>query len=501
MSDDEHPSEEDIELRNLFVRATLSRKRSAEDDFLVEAVFFSDDEDAGIKRVRSRPGGSNANGRPDYGETTWGRMLRDDVAELQDHTSAKAKIFRARFRLPYPVYLKLLEWVKIWHEKNAHDASGRDRIPTELKLLGVLRVLGRSTCFDGITELSGISVSSMQTFFHKFTEWFTEKVYPKFVFTPKTKNDLVEIETAYALLGLPGALGSMDVVHFAWGMCPAQVTNLAKGKEGYPSLAYNVICDHEGRALAVLKGAYGATNDKTIVHFDGFVDDVRCDDFFTTFEYKVRTGPGATDRAMSKGAYLIIDPGYHKWAATQAASKISSDPDYVLWRTQMEAVRKDIECFFGRLKNRFRVLKTPLTFHKKRDIDNLVFTCIGLQNILHDWDKESGEITSWEVDADWLGAGGDFDDEAQTGEDDDEARHWCRPKLRRSMKNGATSRAGAKDDFSGFGSSSFPIGAWVLDALALANRQGTTPSKPSLLPTSNTPGPREACTGFVARAP
>jgi len=195
------------------------------------------------------------------------------------------------------------------------------------------------------------------------------------------------------------------------------------------------------------------------VHFDGFVDDVRCDDFFTTFEYKVRTGHGATDRAMSKGAYLIIDPGYHKWAATQAASKISSDPDYVLWRTQMEAVRKDIECFFGRLKNRFRVLKTPLTFHKKRDIDNLVFTCIGLQNILHDWDKESGEITSWEVDADWLGAGGDFDDEAQTGEDDDEARHWCRPKLRRSMKNGATSRAGAKDDFSEFGSSSIPIGA------------------------------------------
>ena len=67
-------------------------------------------------------------------------------------------------------------------------------------------------------------------------------------------------------------------------MCPAFLANLATGKEGYPSIAYNVICDHQGRALAVLTGAYGSTNDKTIVRFDDFVDDVRCDDFFREFE-------------------------------------------------------------------------------------------------------------------------------------------------------------------------------------------------------------------------
>jgi hypothetical protein len=150
----------------------------------------------------------------------------------------------------------------------------------------------------------------------------------------------------------------------------------------------------------VVKGAYGATSDKTIVRFDDFVDDVRCDDFFTQFAYEVRTGPADGDRKMTKGAYLIIDGGYHPWEATQA-------------------VRKDIECYFGRLKSRSCMLKTPVSFHSKTDIDNAFFTCVGLQNMLHDWDKEIGNLTMWDVEADW----GDFDDETPEDEDDDVTRH------------------------------------------------------------------------------
>ena len=89
------------------------------------------------------------------------------------------------------------------------------RVPTELKLLGVLRVLGRGACFDGIEELSGVSVPTMQSFFHNFTAWFRVEVFPVFVSTPKTKDGLVQIEAAYKLLGLPGVIGSMDAVHIA----------------------------------------------------------------------------------------------------------------------------------------------------------------------------------------------------------------------------------------------------------------------------------------------
>jgi len=168
----------------------------------------------------------------------------------------------------------------------------------------VLRVFGRATCFDGITELSGIAVPTMAAFFHRFTAWFRKEIFPKFVYTPTDKDELVGVEAVYAAVGLPGAIGSMDVVHVAWAMCPAGLAHLVTGKEGYPSSAYNVICDHEGRALAVLAGAYGATNDETIVRFDEFVADVRSDAFFNEYEFEVFVGEGDVGpvRGRSRGA-------------------------------------------------------------------------------------------------------------------------------------------------------------------------------------------------------
>ena len=359
------------------------------------------------------------------------------------------------------LFHQIVGWTKelLDQGKAAADCTGRLAVPTELKVLGVLRVLGRATCFDGITELSGIAESTMCTFFHRFTKWFREDIYPCFVYAPKTLDDLAEVQTPYALLGLPGCIGSMDVVHIAWCMCPSYLMNLAKGKEGIPTIAYNVICDHAGRALAVLAGAYGAFNDKTIVRNDDVVHAIRTDPFFTQMAYEVRTGGGNDGGGveMEKGAYLIIDGGYHKWSATQAAGKANTDPTYAAWRKRMESVRKDIECFFGRLKGRFRMLKTPVTFHHKHQIDNTFFTCVALQNIIHDWDKELNLLTAWEVDADWEGAEGQFADEAGAAE---ESRLWCRPKLKRTKKRRSRFVPSATEDFSSCGVLSSPITKW-----------------------------------------
>jgi hypothetical protein len=35
---------------------------------------------------------------------------------------------------------------------------------------------------------------------------------------------------------------------------------------------------------------------------------------------------------------------------------------------QLESVRKDVECFFGILKRRFRILKMPIQFHKQEEV-------------------------------------------------------------------------------------------------------------------------------------
>ena len=95
----------------------------------------------------------------------------------------------------------------------------------------------------------------------------------------------------------------------------------------------------------------------------------------------------------------FLDGGYHRWAATMSATRHNPNPEFIAWREQMESVRKDIECMFGVLKGRFRIFKTPCMFHKKDDIDNLFFTCVGLHNMLHAWDRRN----EWECGVKWGG--------------------------------------------------------------------------------------------------
>ena len=128
---------------------------------------------------------------------TWGTMLTEQRQQLQDPTSAEAKLFRLRFRVPFPLYLSLVEWTAEWfhwspeNELGVHDCVGdspQKRHPTELKVLGVLRMLGRGTCLDGIQELSGISPATMCRFFHRWCAKFVDKVYPQHVYMPRTQE-------------------------------------------------------------------------------------------------------------------------------------------------------------------------------------------------------------------------------------------------------------------------------------------------------------------------
>ena len=290
------------------------REKQARDELFIEALC--DDEQPRKRNTGPRPGGSNAAGRTDYDDSTWARMLIDHAADLRNPRSLWARKFRRRFRLPFPIFLLLLkrtravsarpsflcswctsvterislpsflQWVEYDEETNpsgikATDAAGRARCPTALKLLGVLRILGRGTDLDSINELSGISEPVMNHFFHRWCKWARDVLSAEYLKFPESDEELSKVMGAFSALGFPGALGSMDVVHFNWGGCPAAWANLCTGKEGFPTLAYEAICDHSGCVIALTPGHYGAYNDKTIVRFDSAIRMLRTSPRFT----------------------------------------------------------------------------------------------------------------------------------------------------------------------------------------------------------------------------
>ena len=52
----------------------------------------------------------------------------------------------------------------------------------------------------------------------------------------------------------------------------------------------------------------------------------------------------------------------------------------------MESERKHVECAFGILKARFRVLKLPVRMYEFKEIDDMFFTCCILHNMCLDFD-------------------------------------------------------------------------------------------------------------------
>ena len=372
------------------------RTSSEEADYYIRRKWEDEEEDEEemmrMRRKRrncgKRPGGTNRTDRLHYWASTWGTMLRNP--EIHTVGSDTRKTFMRRFRVPYSLFTRLVDWTKGWHEKNPTDIVGRPRCPTELKVLGWLRMVGRGVCFDDLEELSCIKSSTMHAFFHAFNHRARNELYPAHVQMPSTLKELMEIEAAYAAIGIPGACGSMDVVHIPLGACPHGLINVCTGKEGYPTLAYNVICDHSGRALALMPAAYGTINDKTIVKSDEAVEKVKNDKLFREFQYQVYRPDGSS--FFTKGAYLIVDGGYLRWKCLQCGLKHSSDEDYVLWRRKMESVRKDIECYFGRLKQRFKVLRMPNLLTDKVKIDNMMFSIVAIQNMLLDYTIAAEEM-------------------------------------------------------------------------------------------------------------
>ncbi|CAM9508247.1 unnamed protein product [Pylaiella littoralis] len=321
--------------------------------------------------------------RRDYKASFWWNMLASPG--LGDPGSREAKVFRRRFRIPHKFFTEVVALVKAkkWFPLRA-DAAGRQCIPVELKVLASLHILGRGNFFDDITQMSHISEPVVQSTFHRFNKLFAQELCHEHVHLPTPGEDQDQVMEHYDLVGFTGATGSTDVTHIKWAACPYSWAKQYTGKEGFATIAYQAIVDHTGRLLAATKGYAGSMNDKTIIQYDAAIKKIKQDPIYAQKEYTLYDEDG--EPFQRKGNYSIVDNGYNQWEILIPPSKFADGDIEIRWSKALESVRKDVECFFGILKGRFRILKLGILFQCLEDIDNMFFTCCTLHNMLHAYD-------------------------------------------------------------------------------------------------------------------
>jgi hypothetical protein len=299
-------------------------------------------------------------------------------------TSDRFGEFRSYFRMPLSKVEELTDYFIIrGYLKPARSLMQRSefRERSELFIMTALYRLGTEASFRTCRALCHISTSEVRLFFDTFLQGMHE-MREEFISMPKNITQLRRITKYYKVAGLPGCCGSMDVVPVKWSACPTGDHNRAKGKEGYPSLAFQCVTDFNRRILAVYGPQFGTRNDKEIVKDNPNVHYVRTG-WYKDVLWKYYATDGRVD--YDRGAYLICDNGYLRWPTSicpYSGCENSSLEGY--FSTNLESVRKDVECTFGILKKRSQTLNNGLNYRDITTCERVFNACCCLHNFMLD---------------------------------------------------------------------------------------------------------------------
>lgn len=107
---------------------------------------------------------------------------------------------------------------------------------------------------------------------------------------------------------------------------------------------------------------------------------MRSEPFFTEYEYPLYDSQGRT--ITGKGAWAIVDGGYHQWKVSQGPAPDAPTMQERSFSKVIVENRKDSEYTIGRLRGRMRVLRMPFLCEQREDIDNVVHTSAIVHNML-----------------------------------------------------------------------------------------------------------------------
>ena len=221
-------------------------------------------------------------------------------------------------------------------------------------------------------------------------EYLSQPMFPQ----ETLKVDFFFICLTVNRLGLAGCVGSMDCTHIRLDKCPIELSNLCLGKEKFTSLSFQVVVDHAKRIHHCSRYFFGTVNDKNVTLNDTYPMELASGRVHAARRFKLFTRSG--DATIWCGAYVIVDGGYHKYAAFIDPMHDRFSLDEVMWSEWVESVRKDVECTFGVLKARFRILRNAVRFHSCQTVENIMRTCCMLHNIILEHDGECSRV-DWEV--------------------------------------------------------------------------------------------------------
>ena len=350
--------------------------------------LFDPNDDAPDSLVPKRS--RNTPARPDYWDSNWGRMLISDKEKMMLQPNCReARRFRRRFRVPpkifFDVFLPQVE--RIFDFENR---SVKFTVPAVFKALIVLRILGRDATADDCVEHSKVSEAACNSIFIKFLKDYATLYYDEYVYFPKPGSaELAKIMESYRVLSFTGCLGSIDASFVPWEKCDKEWKWRCTGKEGQPAVIFQCVVSHSRRVHYVSNAFCGSENDMTTIRKCAEIRHALFE-LYKDVEFVLYDADGKP--FVVKGAYFLSDNGYPDWVSLIRPKSDPQSNTEVYFAEFTESVRKDIECFFGITKARWRFLKNAVRYHSASTISHAFRVAAILHNMLLAYDGLDDEF-------------------------------------------------------------------------------------------------------------
>jgi hypothetical protein len=245
-----------------------------------------------------------------------------------------------------------------------------------------------------------------RVFFHSFIKVGRTILYDKYVITPTNAEEAKGHMPEFEMAGLPGCTGSFDATHVVHEKCSYRLNRMHKGcKSKNTTRTFNLGANHRRQILCSTTGHPGSWNDKTLVLCDKFLRDVKNGSIMQDNEFELEERDGKVVSVKYRDVWVVVDNGYLSWAITIPPFAHTQSRKEIRWSEWIESIRKDVECTFGILKGRWRILKSGIRLHGMDTVDSIWLTCCALHNMLLEadglnrpWDGVSFPTSEWEGD-------------------------------------------------------------------------------------------------------
>jgi hypothetical protein len=300
------------------------------------------------------------------------------------------KSFKNRFRITYSMFLKLTEELEgcdefsRWHS-GKKSVDGRRAAPLSLLVLVVMRYLGQAETMDSLAMQAQVGGEVVRNFVHIFLEYGSDILYKRYIKAPSTKEEALTHMHEYTCAGFPGAIASTDATSIELKKVPQSAKNAHLGfKSSKTARTYNVTVNHRRKILSTTTGHPATWNDMSICMYDEFLNGLQNGSILNELEYHLY---GYDDdknivKRLYNGCWLLVDNGYFARSTLIPPIKPNENTSLKAQRFSkwLESLRKDVECTFGILKQRWKILDYGIRLHGTEKPDEVFMTCCAFHN-------------------------------------------------------------------------------------------------------------------------